>query len=154
MINFHKGVAPLRTNLNTAILCHIYDIPWIKMSIYILSWFSPRWSFPLELDICDICNPPCYSSIKIFNVDGFVVCTSYLSLFLHTDFPHTDFSPHKFRTKTAQISIKCHKLFKFFTEIWNFFTWQIFFHKYNLRYCIFSSIWCSKSLFLGTTSAT
>ena len=55
----------------------------------------------IELDICDICNPPCYSSIKIFNVDGFVVCTSYLSLFLHTDF-----SPHKFRTKTAYILIK------------------------------------------------
>ena len=55
----------------------------------------------IELDICDMCNPPCYSSIKIFNVDGFVVCTSYLSLFLHRDFPHTDFSPHKFRTKTA-----------------------------------------------------
>ena len=27
--------------------------------------------------------------------------TSYLSFFLHRDFLHTDYSPHKFRTKTA-----------------------------------------------------
>ena len=37
--------------------------------------------------------------------------TSYLSFFLQR------FSPHKFRTKRAKISIKLHKLFKFFTEV-------------------------------------
>ena len=60
---------------------------------------------------------------------GIMIQTSYLSFFLHTDF-----SPRKFRTKTAQISIKLPKLFKFFSEIWNFSTRQIFLHKYNLWY--------------------
>ena len=68
--------------------------------------------------------------------------TSYLSFFthgyfLHTCFHHTyflhkDLSPHKFTTKTAKILIKLYKLF--FTEIWNFSTWQIFLHKYDLWY--------------------
>ena len=30
--------------------------------------------------------------------------------------------------------MKCHKLFKFFTEIWNFSTWQNFLHIYNPWY--------------------
>ena len=120
MINFHKGVAPLRTNLDTAILCHIYDIQWIKMSIYILIWlstdvltsteFSP--CSIIELDICDICNPPCYSSIKIFNMDGFVgrphICHYFSTKIFHTQiFLHTNLEQkrHKFRYN----SINCSK---------------------------------------------
>ena len=42
--------------------------------------------------------------------------TSDLSFFLHRDFLRTDFSPHRFGTKTAKTSIKFHKLFKFSIE--------------------------------------
>ena len=35
------------------------------------------------------------------NSDNVSIQTSYLSFFLHRDFLHTDFSPHKFRTKAA-----------------------------------------------------
>ena len=59
-------------------------------------------------------------------VKGALLQTSYLSFFLHTYFLHTGFPPHKFRTKTAQISIKLNKLLKFFTEIWDSSTWQVF----------------------------
>ena len=59
---------------------------------------------------------------------------SYLSFFLHTDFLRTDFSLHRFGTKTAETSIKLHKLFKFCIESWNLPTWQFLLHKYNLWY--------------------
>ena len=44
-------------------------------------------------------NSP-YMKVDNYN-DGDDGHTSYLSFFLHRDFLHTYFSPHKFRTKTA-----------------------------------------------------
>ena len=91
-------------------------------------WSSPPSSppQPLNQSINQIGRPhTCHFSPKRFSPHRVFSTQSFL---------HTDFSPHRFRTKTAKISIKLHKLFKFFTEIWNFSTWQIFLHGYNLWY--------------------
>ena len=55
---------------------------------------------------------------------------SFISQACPSDLHICHFSHHRFRTKTAEISIKRHKLFKFFTEIWNISTWQNFLHIY------------------------